>query len=153
MTKICDLLGERADELVKSSLRIGDVHMLPLGKEEGITPKNGALKRNKFFIVLGFDATGNIIGGVVINSKINTNLPSSVTDYLMPVTVQQMSFLKYNSFVNCSQLKTVAKEKFNHSTYVDHIDDEELIDSIRKTVVESPYSNRQLLKEFRIIDN
>ena len=58
-----------------------------------------------------------------------------------------------NSFVNCSQLKTVAKEKFNHSTYVDHIDDEELIDSIRKTVVESPYSNRQLLKEFRIIDN
>lgn len=153
MTKIRDLLGKEANVLVQNSISVGDVHILPLGKEEGISPKGGELTRKKFFIVLGFDAKGDIIGGIVINSNINLNLPSSVTDYLMPVTVQQMPFLKHRSFINCSRLKTVKKDKFNHGTYIGHIDNDSLLESIKETVIESPYANIQQLKEFGIINN
>lgn len=55
MTAIGDLLGEQADKIVRDSISVGDVHLLPLNQKEGITPKDGQSYRNKFFIVLGFD--------------------------------------------------------------------------------------------------
>lgn len=56
-------------------LNIGEVRMLVLDKTNGITPKDGEKNRNKFFVVWGFDKNENIIGGVVINSKINNKHP------------------------------------------------------------------------------
>lgn len=53
-------------------INVGDVYLLNLDPSNGITPKNDDASRNKFFIVLGFDKEGNVIGGLVINSKINT---------------------------------------------------------------------------------
>lgn len=97
MTNIGDLLGDAANELLQSNINIGDVHLLNLDRTNGITPKNGDATRNKFFIVLGFDNEDNVIGGLVINSKINYNLPSTVTDYQLPITVKQCPFLQHNS--------------------------------------------------------
>lgn len=151
MTNIADLLGNKADSIARKSISIGDVHLLRLGSDNGITPKNGEQTREKFFVVLGFDDIGNVIGGIVVNSKINQNLPTSVTDYLMPIQVEKCPFLKYNSYANCSQLKTVRIEKFNAFTYRGRIDDIELLNQIVGTVIESPYSNKQQLKEFGII--
>lgn len=151
MTNIGDLLGSGADELARRSISIGDVHLLQLGPGEGITVKGGNPSKDKFFVVLGFDKSGNVIGGIVINSKINYNLPAAVTDYLMPLTVQQCPFLKYNSFANCSQLKVVRADKFNVHTYRGTIEDQDLIDQIIGTIIDSPYSNRQQLKEFGLV--
>lgn len=75
MTNFGDLLGDLADKLTQTSINIGDVHLLNLDQNNGITPKSGDTTRNKFFIVLGFDNEGNVIGGLVINSKINYKLP------------------------------------------------------------------------------
>lgn len=150
MTKIADLIGDQADELVRFSLSVGDIHHLPLGKEEQITAKDGKDSRNKFLIILGFDDSGNAIGGVVVNSKVNPNLPSTVTDYLMPVTPAQLPFLSHNSFVNCSHLIVVKKEKFNRGTFRFHVEDESLMRMIVGTLSECPLVNRQLLKEFSI---
>ena len=151
MTNIGDLLGEQADILAREAIGIGDVHILPLTPKEGITPKDGQIARNKYLIVLGFDNDGNMIGGVVVNSNINYNLPSSITDYLMPVTVSQCSFLAHDSFINCSHLVVVRKDKFNSKTFVGKIDDEELMSMIVGTITESPQINKQQLKEFGII--
>lgn len=63
MTNIGDLFGNAADELLRSSINVGDVHLLRLDATNGITPKNGDSTRNKFFIVLGSDSEGNVIGG------------------------------------------------------------------------------------------
>ena len=93
MTELGDLLGNIADKLAQDNLNIGDVHLLNLDQNNGITPKAGDNTRNKFFIILGFDTDGNVIGGLVINSNINYNLPTSVTDYQLPVTVEQAPFL------------------------------------------------------------
>lgn len=152
MTVIGDLLGDKADAIARNSISIGDVHILQLGSNEGITTKNGEPTKDKFFVVLGFDDKGYIIGGIVINSKINYNLPSSVTDYLMPIKVEKCPFLKYDSFANCSRLKTVSIEKFSAHTYRGKIEDEELINQIIGTVIESPYSNKKQLKDFGLIE-
>lgn len=151
MTSIGDILGEKADLLAREVIGIGDVHILPLTSKEGITPKDGQSSRNKYLIVLGFDNDGNMIGGVVVNSNINYNLPSSITDYLMPVTVHQCPFLHYDSFINCSHLVVVKKGKFNSRTFVGKIEDEELMSMIVGTITESPQVNKQQLKEFGIV--
>lgn len=151
MTNIGDFAAEAADRLIRKSVKVGDVHMLILDEKNGITPKDGATTRNKFFVVLGFDKEGNAIGGLVINSKINHRLPSIITDYQLPVTVQQCPFLSHNSFVNCSQLIRAEKNKFRKTTYRGEITDKDLMKQIIETVKESPTVNRMMLKEFGII--
>lgn len=147
MTKIRDF----ADRLALESIKIGDVHLLVLDRSNGITPKGGKENRSKFFIVLGFDKYGNVIGGLVINSKINYRLPSCITDYQLPVSVRQCTFLEHNSFVNCSRLITASIDKFGRSTYRGRITDRELMKQIVNTVLESPTANKKMLKDFGII--
>ena len=151
MTNFGDLLGDTADKLTQNSINIGDVHLLNLDQNNGITPKSGDTTRNKFFIVLGFDNEGNVIGGLVINSKINYKLPPSVTDYQLPVSVEQFPFLEHNSFINCSKIIVAKRSKFNKTTYRGEISDTEMMELIINTVKESPTVNKMQLKEFGIV--
>lgn len=151
MTNFGELLGDLADELTQNSINIGDVHLLNLDQNNGITPKSGDTTRNKFFIVLGFDNEGNVIGGLVINSKINYKLPPSVTDYQLPVSVEQFPFLEHNSFINCSIIIVAKRSKFNKTTYRGEISDTEMMELIINTVKESPTVNKMQLKEFGIV--
>ena len=146
MTILGDILEDVGDKLAQNNIKVGNVD-----QQSGITPKNGDLTRDKFFIVLGFDNEGNVIGGLVINSKINYNLPSSVTDYQLPIKVEQCPFLKYNSFVNCSKIIVANKAKFTKNTYRGEISDPEFIDLLINTVKESPTVNTKLLKRFGLI--
>ena len=151
MTILGDILGDVGDKLAQDKIKVGNVYLINLDQRNGITPKNGDLTRDKFFIVLGFDNEGNVIGGLVINSKINYNLPSSVTDYQLPIKVEQCPFLKYNSFVNCSKIIVANKAKFTKNTYRGEISDPEFIDLLINTVKESPTVNTKLLKRFGLI--
>lgn len=151
MTNFGDLLGDLSDKLTQNSINIGDVHLLNLDQNNGITPKSGDTTRNKFFIVLGFDNEGNVIGGLVINSKINYKLPPSVTDYQLPVSVEQFPFLEHNSFINCSKIIVAKRSKFNKTTYRGEISDTEMMELIINTVKESPTVNKMQLKEFGIV--
>lgn len=151
MTNFGDLLGDSADKLTQNSINIGDVHLLNLDQNNGITPKSGDTTRNKFFIVLGFDNEGNVIGGLVINSKINYKLPPSVTDYQLPVSVEQFPFLEHNSFINCSKIIVAKRSKFNKTTYRGEISDTEMMELIINTIKESPTVNKMQLKEFGIV--
>ena len=137
MTNIGDLLGNAANELLQSSINVGDVYLLNLYPSNGITPKNDDATRNKFFIVLGFDNEGNVIGGLVINSK--------------PISVKQCPFLQHNSFVNCSKIIVAKRTKFSKDTYRGEISDTELLELIIETVKESPTINKKQLKDFGII--
>ena len=151
MTILGDILGDVGDKLAQDKIKVGNVYLINLDQQNGITPKNGDLTRDKFFIVLGLDNEGNVIGGLVINSKINYNLPSSVTDYQLPIKVEQCPFLKYNSFVNCSKIIVANKAKFTKNTYRGEISDPEFIDLLINTVKESPTVNTKLLKRFGFI--
>lgn len=151
MTILGDILEDVGDKLAQDNIKVGNVYLINLDQQNGITPKNGDLTRDKFFIVLGFDNEGNVIGGLVINPKINYNLPSSVTDYQLPIKVEQCPFLKYNSFVNCSKIIVANKAKFIKNTYRGEIADPEFIDLLINTVKESPTVNTKLLKRFGLM--
>ena len=147
-TVLGDILGDVGDKLAQDNIKVGNVYLINLDQQNGITPKNGDLTRDKFFIVLGFDQEGNIIGGLVINSNINYNLPSSVTDYHLPLKVEQCPFLKHNSFVNCSKIIVANKTKFTKQAYRGEISDSELMELIVNTVKDSPTVNTKQLKRF-----
>lgn len=149
MTNIGDLLGNAANELLQSSINVGDVYLLNLDPSNGITPKNNDATRNKFFIVLGFDNEGNVIGGLVINSKINYNLPSTVTDYQLPITVKQCPFLQHNSFVNCSKIIVAKRTKFSKDTYRGEISDTEILKLIIDTVKRESNRQQKATERFR----
>lgn len=150
MIKLGNLLGDIGDKITQDSLKVGNVYLLNLDEINGITPKDGNATRNKFFIVLGFDNKGNVIGGLVINSNINHKLPSTITDYQLPITVGQCPFLKHNSFVNCSKIIVSNKTKFTKESYRGEISDPELMGLIINTVKESPTISRQQLNTFGI---
>lgn len=151
MSTLGDLIGDKANLIAREVIGVGDVHIIPLTLVEGITPKDGEEARNKFVVVLGFDAQGNAIGGVVINSKINYHLPQIITDNMMPITVKQCPFLSHDSFVNCSKLVVFPKDKISSKTYRGKIEDQKLMEHIVGTVVESPTESKQRLKEFGLI--
>lgn len=115
MATIADLLtNTQKSDIIERSLNIGDVYRMKLTEEEGITPKAPEdSSRNKYFIIVGKDNVGNAIGFVVINSDINTKLPSTIKDLQYPISVSKYTFLKKNSFVNCGDLKVIKKEKFS----------------------------------------
>lgn len=151
MTSIGELIGNKADEIAQDNIEIGDIHFLKhLDKSNGITPKKGDASRDKFFVVLGFDEDGNVIGGVVINSRINYKLPYYITNYMMSITVEQFPFLNYNSFIDCSQLKICERGKFTRNTYRGSVPNKEMLELIMNTVKESPTANKQQLREFGI---
>ena len=150
MIKLGNLLGDIGNKITQDSLKVGNVYLLNLDEINGITPKDGNATRNKFFIVLGFDNKGNVIGGLVINSNINHKLPSTITDYQLPITVEQCPFLKHNSFVNCSKIIVANKTKFTKESYRGEISDPELMGLIINTVKESPTISRQQLNTFGI---
>ena len=83
------------DEVVSDEVRLGDVYKIELSKADGIIPKNGYNTRNKFFVVLGFDEQGNVYGGILFNSKINQNLPTSIKDYHMPISAKAYPFARF----------------------------------------------------------
>lgn len=150
MTSIGDLVGSLSDKLTQDNIDIGSVYMLRLDKTNGITPKNGDTFRDKFFVVLGLNEDRVVVGGLVINSNINKNLPATVTDYYLQIPAERYPFLKHDSFVNCSKLIVANKDKFTRSTYCGEITDSSFLESIYNTVKESPTVSNKQLKMFGI---
>ena len=145
MIKLADFLSKsELDNIAKQAIRIGDVYRIEMNRANGITPKPGDDSRNKFFVVLGFDAEGNAYGGVIINSVINKNVPQSIQDWHMPIKCSKYHFLSHNSFVDCSKLKSVSLEKFEKWEFKGRMDDEDVL-LIIATVKGSPYENTKHL--------
>lgn len=92
------------DDVVSNEVQLGDVYKIEMSAEDGMNLKNGYDTRNKFFVVLGFDEQGNVYGGIVFNSKINQNLPTSIKNYHMPISAKDYPFLSHDSFLNCAEI-------------------------------------------------
>jgi hypothetical protein len=151
MIKLGKILADIGNKLTQDNIKIGNVYLLNLNENNGITPKDGDSTRNKFFIVLGFDNDENVIGGLVINSNINNKLPSTITDYQLPITVEQCPFLNHNSFINCSKIIIANRTKITMQSYRGEISDSKLMELIFNTVKESPTINQKQLETFGII--
>lgn len=138
------------ERLTAKTASIGDVFVVNMDQSNGIIPKGTDSSRNKFFVVLGFDDEGNVYGGVIVNSRINPNLPQRIADFHMPIKCKKYFFLKYDSFVDCLMLKTASLEKLAKSKLVGKIEGED-IDLIVGTVISSPKEKRIRLKRFGLV--
>jgi hypothetical protein len=148
MNTIADILGKLAAErLVKSTVEVGNVFRISMDEADGITPKHGDSSRNKYFVVLGVDASRNVYGGVVFNSSINQNLAQHIKDYQMPVDHTKYDFITRKCFVDCSRLKTASLHKLLKGKYLGSIDEEDL-SLIKNAVCSSPRESKMHLALF-----
>lgn len=91
-----DLLPqETVERMLLSNVSVGEVFRMHLGKEENIKGKNpGDDGRNKYFVVLGHDLDGNAIGVVIIDTKINPNLPLRRQPDALSIVCKEICFSK-----------------------------------------------------------
>lgn len=140
---------KQLQSIIKQSVNVGDVYLVELDRSNGITPKDGDETRWKFFVVLGFDDEGNAYGGVIINSRINQQMEQVVKDYHMPISSSKYAFLKYDSFVDCLQIKTAPLAKLSSGRYKGKIDAEDT-ELIKGTLKNSPREKAARLRKFGI---
>ena len=146
--RISDIFNEEElSKLASHIVQIGDVYEINMTEANGIKPKAGYSSRDKYFIILGFDANGVAYGGVIINSQINRNLPPHLKLYHLPIKHSKYPFLRYDSFVDCVRLKIAYPQKFNEWNYLGQIDDFD-IGLIISTVKESPAESEERLAQF-----
>lgn len=145
-----EIPGNVLQDMVRQTVDVGDVFLVDLDKSDGITPKKGDETRKKFFVVLGFDNEGNTYGGVIINSRINQQMSQMVKDYHVPIKCAKYAFLKYDSFVDCLQLKTAPLAKLSSGNYKGKMDAEDT-GLIIGTLKNSPMEKAARLKKFGIL--
>lgn len=131
-------------------LSAGAVHYVAMDAANGIIPKKGDKYRNKYFVILGVDSNGNAFGGVIFNSRVNPKVPLQHRLYHFPISGHSYSFLKYNSFIDCSTLMTVQVSALSKTTFCGTLSEEHL-DSVLTSVRECGTIPAFKLKRYGII--
>lgn len=150
MISFGDAIGEKlAKKLRTSAFRRGEVYLLHMNEEDGITVKEGNTYQPKFFIVLGHDDHGNVYGGVVYDTEINQNhVPPYLKDLFLPIDdIAKYPWLTHNCFIDCTELKLTKRQKLLKGKLVGSLDEED-IKLIINTVKMSPNENQIKLKTF-----
>ena len=57
-----EIPGNVLQDIVQNSVKQGDVFLIEMDSQGGVTPKDGAQTRNKYFVVLGCDRRSVTLG-------------------------------------------------------------------------------------------
>ncbi|ERI86406.1 hypothetical protein HMPREF1981_00916 [Bacteroides pyogenes F0041] len=133
-----------------SEIKIGDVFRITMNKANGVVPKPGDTSRNKYFVVLGFDDDGNVYGGVIFNSYININLPPFVQAMQHPVKGKDYEFLSHDSYIDCSSIKAVKKNKLLKSSSLGTLNTED-VSSVCEKIKHNSRISKIELKRFGLL--
>lgn len=154
MVELGNLLsGKIKENLILSSVEVGDVFRMHLGSEEKVLAKHpGEDGRNKYFIVLVIDEDNTALGLVLIESEINQHLPQIRQDLHYPLEASKYPFLNgQNRYVDCSDLKEITSTRFaslfSGEKEKGHILQEDL-DCIIEAVASYEDAEPKLLKKF-----
>lgn len=98
---------------------------------------------------LSFWVTMQIIvyGGVVMNSRVNRNLRQSIKDYHYKISRERYTFMRYDSFIDCSSLIIAKQHKLIAAKCVGTLHSDDL-DNVIGAVRESPDTSPMDLKRF-----
>lgn len=136
-----------------SVIKRGDVIRMRLTRKEGVTPKNDCDDaRNKYFIVLGKTADGKLIGFVLINTNINSNLSAVLKDLHYPLHPDKYPFLEKTRYVYCGQLKQICLTDFSERQFhiFGSIEEEDIL-LIIDALSSSPIEEKKNLKKFGLL--
>ena len=100
-------------QITDNSFHTGKVLKMALTESEGIVLKNKEIQKPKFFVVIGQDSDKALIGSLLINSNVNKNIINTKTllDCQFPLMKEDYNFLRYNSYLDCSELFELDKIK------------------------------------------
>ena len=122
---------------------IGNIYKIPMNEKDGITPKGGYDNRDKFIIIVGKNNPNDYYGVVVVNSKINILF----ADYNFQYELKHDKYtgiLKENSYVDCTSIKRVIKERVIDS--LGKIDDSDFESIVKKLKIHPNISKHELRK-------
>ena len=124
---------------VEIKAKIGSIFLTDFDdKDQGFVLKEGETSRQKFFIVIGNDSSGNAIGVIFINTKpnpkVNFNKDFLDTQYFI-LQRDYSKFLKYDSYVDCSKIRELCNDRIHRFKFKGNIlpDDLERIMDMLKT--------------------
>ena len=135
----------------EQTVEIGQIYRIKANEQNDITPKEGFLFRAKYFVVIGFDAHGNVYGGVVFDSNINRDFISlDFVDFFLPISSSRYSFLSHDSYIDCRKMKPVLLSTLLEGEYCGTIDAADF-DNILKLIKMSPRETFVRLRTFGIL--
>jgi hypothetical protein len=123
---IADLPGEGLSKELKPKHRIeiGNVYRVSLGKKDGLTVYHEDEILSKYFIVIGVDVEGNVYGGLLISSEPPKNIPYAILMYQYQVKAENNTFLKWDSWVNCTKIYKSPRDKLTKNNFWGCLDKE-----------------------------
>ena len=134
-----------------SEVKIGDVFLATMNKANGVIPKPGDASRDKYFVVLGFDNEGKAYGGVIFNSYINLNMPPLIQAMQHPVKGKSYDFLSHDSYIDCSSIKTMRKNKLLKSRKLGTLEEDD-IEAVSYKIRNNSRITKAELKRFGLIE-
>jgi hypothetical protein len=120
--------------------------------------KNTNPPKEKRFIILGIDETGNLVGSVFINSHINWNVikTQELAQLQHYVKKDDNDYLDWDSYVDCSELielphaDIVISLRNNPKNVLGNVTAEDFKE-IKANVIKSPKIRPKVLKKYKLI--
>lgn len=119
--KLADLLK---DPEKTHNIEVGNVYKILLSKSDGLNVPDNKESLLKYFIVIGIAENGDIYGGLLISSEQPKNVSHHISMYQYKVKYTSNTFLKWDSWVNCTKIFKSSKNKLNHSNFLGCLDSE-----------------------------
>lgn len=145
-----EVLGKIASDAIVP----GEVYRMKLTRDEGVVPKNeGEDSRNKYFVVLGVNGDGSVVGFVLINTNVNRNIPVNLRKSHYLIKVEDYAFLEQNRYVCCGELKEIETTVFFNRFLdgaVGRLSDEHL-ETVKAIMAQSDNVPVALMKKYGVI--
>lgn len=96
-----------------STSEIGDIVCVRLDSDDGLILTKGYTSRRKFIVIVGFTPEGIALGTLLINSKVSPikQTPELLNSQYPLLARNYRSFLKYDSWLDCSDIFELSKDK------------------------------------------
>lgn len=143
------------EDRIKSPVRLskGDIVEMELDENDGITLDGQYETRRKYIVIIGVTSKGDIYGVYLINSKIS---PFKNNDVMMEYQYilskdDYPKLLKYNSFLDCSELFQINKKKIVARKAKDRgVILEKDLNNILRLTKSSPFLSEDQKRRFRL---
>ncbi len=122
-------LGVISNKLKSMSVTVGSVFKTTLYKSDGVKPKKAEdLSRDKYFVVIGEDESSYIVGVLLINTNVNSNLARIIAPYQHCIYPDVYEFLDGQCrFVDCYKIKTIDRNRIlSDASYVGIINEDDM---------------------------
>lgn len=99
-------LHEESAVKASADMNIGDIVYLEMDENGGLTLRNGYATRRKYVVIIGKNEKGNLVGSLIVNSKITPFKRTAVMQQYQYLLRQSdyPQILNYDSWLDCTEL-------------------------------------------------